>query len=110
MGSNFLNKTADAIDNILRDAVNWCPDTISPWVVHNGKGYEWKKNSFDCAWDRLMKKSLNNGLQERFTAHDLKAKSISDDPDDAQIGAGHVDPRVTERVYRRKPATVKPIK
>ena len=59
---------------------------------------------------RLMNNALKSGLKTKFTAHDLKAKGTSDDEGNAQLGAGHIDGRVTESVYRRKPATVKPIK
>ena len=57
-----------------------------------------------------MNNALKSGLKTKFTAHDLKAKGTSDDEGNAQLGAGHIDGRVTESVYRRKPATVKPIK
>jgi integrase len=43
-------------------------------------------------------------LLERFTFHDLRAKSASDD----ELGAAterlaHDDPRTTQKIYRRKP-------
>jgi integrase len=95
-------------DDELKEVVSWS-NTISPYIVHDGKGYYWKKNSFDSAWRRLMNLAIKSGLKKKFTAHDLKAKGISDDEGNAQLGAGHIDGRVTESVYRRKPATVSPI-
>ena len=92
----------------LKKIMDWS-GVISPYIAHDGKGYSWKKNSFDSAWRRLMDKALKSGLENKFTAHDLKAKGISDDEGNAQLGAGHVDGRVTKSVYRRKPAMVSPI-
>lgn len=48
-------------------------------------------------------------LTERFTFHDLRAKSASDDQ--LEIAAerlAHDDPRTTQKVYRRKPRRARP--
>jgi len=43
-------------------------------------------------------------LAERFTFHDLRAKSASDDElEVATERLAHDDPRTTQKVYRRKP-------
>jgi hypothetical protein len=57
----------------------------------------------------MIHEALAQGLVNRFTLHDLKAKGISDtDRIDQQAAAGHVDPRITARVYDRLPQQVKP--
>ena len=50
-------------------------------------------------------------IQERFRFHDLRAKSASDDTLEAATQRlGHMDAKFTERVYRRKPRRVKPLR
>ena len=50
-------------------------------------------------------------LRERFQERDLRAKTASDMPLElAAALLGHADPRITKRVYRRKPDVVKPLK
>ena len=48
-------------------------------------------------------------LAERFTFHDLRAKSASDDElEVATERLAHDDPRRTQKVYRRKPRRARP--
>jgi integrase len=63
-------------------------------------------------WQRFMDKALKEtSLQERFQERDLRAKTASDMPLElASALLGHADPRITEKVYRRKPDVVKPLK
>ena len=51
-------------------------------------------------------------ITERFTEHDLRAKCASDAESlgRAQQLLGHADSKITERVYRRKPETVRPLR
>jgi integrase len=51
-------------------------------------------------------------IKERFTEHDLRAKCASDaeSPGRAQQLLGHADSKITERVYRRKPKIVRPLR
>ena len=55
-------------DEELKETMYWS-EIISPYIVHDGKGYLWKKNSFDSAWRRLMNLALKSGLKKKFTAH-----------------------------------------
>jgi integrase len=72
-------------------------------------------SGFQTLWQRLMAaatKKPEDGeplLAERFTFHDLRAKNLSDEPtlQGAADRAGHADPRITQRVYRRLPQLVK---
>lgn len=58
---------------------------------------------------RVMKETE---VTERFTEHDLRAKCASDASslEHARILLAHADSRITERVYRRAPQRVKPIR
>ena len=47
-----------------------------PYLLHDKKGLTIQKNAFDTAWQRLMKKHVEQG-GERFTFHDLKAAGIT---------------------------------
>ena len=50
-------------------------------------------------------------LEVRFQERDLRAKTASDMPLElATALLGHVDARLTQRVYRRRPDVVKPLK
>jgi integrase len=50
-------------------------------------------------------------LKERFQFRDLRAKSASDDTaQPASKRLGHADPKITERVYRRKTERAKPLR
>jgi hypothetical protein len=52
-----------------------------------------------------MAKALENGLKERFTFHDLKAKGLTDD---SEHWAGHKSERMRQvyhRLAREKQAT-----
>jgi len=51
---------------------------LSPFLIHGKDGHPIKKNAFESAWQRLMAKALQNGLEEKFTFHDIKAKGVSD--------------------------------
>ena len=51
-------------------------------------------------------------VEERFTEHDLRAKCASDAEtlEHARQLLSHADGKITERVYRRKPEFVKPLR
>lgn len=59
-------------------------------------------------WLKLLKFTA---LEAKFTEHDLRAKVASNtDVAHAQNLLGHSSPSTTERVFRRKPTSVKPTK
>jgi len=59
-----------------------------------------------------MVKALEQGvLAERFAEHDIRAKTASDiEADHATDLLAHADRKTTERVYRRKPQRVSPLR
>jgi integrase len=93
------------------------PIDISPYLFCNrsgtcyinegtGEAHGWKS-----MWQRFMERVLKETkVTQRFTEHDLRAKVGSDaeSRERARALLGHVDERITERVYRRKPERVRP--
>jgi len=91
------------------------PD-IRPTLLCNLKGKPFTPDGFRSNWHRLMARATTEGedgtapaLAERFTFHDLRAKSASDDNlEGATERLAHEDPRTTQKVYRRKPRRARP--
>lgn len=68
---------------------------------------------WNSMWQRFMERVLKEtAVTERFTEHDIRAKAASDAEtlDHAQSLLTHADSRVTDRVYRRKPKKVQPLR
>ena len=95
------------IDAVLREA----PRVRRPLLCTQAGG-AFTASGFATAWQRLMVRAKAAGLAQRFTFHDLRAKSLSDDADleTASRRAGHADARITQRVYRRLPQRVEPLR
>ena len=75
--------------------------------MHDAKDLKISKNRFDSAWQRIMEKAVNEGLEvdeqhyrleEPFTFHDLKAKGTTDH---TEQWAGHKSEKA-RLVYIRK--------
>lgn len=76
-------------------------------------GSRYTTDGFRSIWQRKMRSALEIGvLRERFTTHDIRAKSASDASDlqRAQDLLGHANNKVTREHYRRLPELVKPLK
>jgi len=106
----------------LRQAVDEAQDVrpvhIAPWVFCNCSGACYVKpdgsaNGWDSMWRRFMDRVLaETKVSERFTEHDLRAKCASDAEslEHAQRLLAHADSATTNRIYRRKPERVKPLR
>jgi integrase len=107
----------------LRAAVDMAkaarPLHIAPWLfcTNKGEGYfdedTGRPHGWNSMWQRFMARLLKNTkIKERFTEHDLRAKCASDAESlgRAQQLLGHADSKITERVYRRKPEVVRPLR
>jgi integrase len=73
-------------------------------------GMPFTSNGFQANWQRLLRKAIKKGvIAERFTFHDIRAKSLSDAKslEEAQKRGGHADSKITQRVYRRLPVRAK---
>ncbi len=74
------------------------------------QGKRYSSSGFKANWQRLMGKAVEKGI-DRFTFHDLRAKSASDDSlAAASDRLGHTNREITRRVYRRKPEKVRPLR
>jgi len=64
-------------------------------------------------WQRFMSRLLaETKITQRFTEHDLRRKVGSDAEslERARQLLGHADSKITERVYRRKPELIRPLR
>ena len=102
-------------DEILRTPPRRIGD--SPlFVTRQGKAYIDKQgrcNAFDSLWQRFMDKVMaETKVVERFQERDLRAKVASDSDSlvEASERLGHADTAITQRVYRRKPVRIQPLK
>ncbi len=94
------------------------PVDIAPFLFCTRRGECYVKedgsaNGWDSMWQRFMGRVLTETkVQERFTEHDLRAKCASDagSLEHARQLLAHADGRLTERVYRRRPERVKPLR
>jgi integrase len=66
----------------------------------------------DGLWRAFSNAVTAAKLAERFTLHDLRAKSSSDTAnlEAASARLGHASTYTTQRTYRRKPAKVDPLR
>lgn len=109
--------------NELREAVSLAksmrPVSIAPWLFCNRRGECYfdeqtgRAGGWDTMWRNFMSRVLaETKVKEHFTEHDLRAKCASDAEtlEHAQALLAHADGKVTERIYRRKPERVKPLR
>ena len=94
-------------------------DAQLEWVAStkHGDGYfdeqTGQASGWDSMWQRFMARLLKETkITERFTEHDLRGKVGSDAEslERARQLLGHADSKITERVYRRKPELVRPLR
>jgi len=79
-----------------------------PYIKEDGSA-----NAFDSLWQRFIRKVLKDTkVEARFTEHDLRAKvgSDADSLERARQLLAHASASTTQRIYRRKPEVIKPLK
>lgn len=95
------------------------PVDIAPWLFCTDKGKCYidkvtgEARGWSSMWQRYMTRVLKEtAVTERFTEHDLRAKVASDAPslERARQLLTHADSKITQRVYRRKPERIKPVR
>lgn len=107
---------------IIKDIMAWRKDYLKPGVsslylfcsqvgnpMFNQK--TGKTSAFKSQWKRAMDLALEKtNLSERFTEHDLRAKTASDIDNDIEASKllGHASVATTRKIYIRKPQTVIP--
>lgn len=107
----------------LREAVAMAkaarPVKIAPWLFCNmrGEGYFDEETGRAGGWDTMWRNFMTRVLEttkvkEKFTEHDMRAKCASDAEtlEHARALLAHADGKVTEKIYRRKPERVKPLR
>lgn len=112
-GKRLLVEWSDELRCVVKRALGLPPHIRQP-LICNRRGKPYTVDGFNSIWYRRMQKAVadnENPLAEPFQFRDLRAKSASDDTvEGATARLGHNDPRLTERVYRRKPTVVRPLR
>lgn len=85
---------SDALENVLERARR---GVAGFYVIRQGSGRPYTSSAVQTAWQRLMQ----NYAGERFTFHDIRAKSASDHPTGKHLG--HASESTLRRIYQRKP-------
>jgi integrase len=115
-----INKTKQKIiiswTDHLAAAVQAVKDLPRPinsmFLFSTRKGQPYSVSGFASIWQRKMRKALEMDiLKERFTDHDLRAKTGSDvEIEHATKLLAHLDAKVTRKHYRRRVPIVKPLR
>lgn len=118
-GKPIIYEWTDELRRVVDMAKAARPIRFSPYLFCTAKGGSYineetgDASSWNSMWQRFMARVLaETKVTERFTEHDLRAKCASDATtvEHAQKLLAHADSRITDRVYRRKPERVKPLK
>jgi integrase len=85
---------------------------VRQFVICNRWGKPYTDHGFRSVWYKDMQTALKRKLiAMTFTFHDLRAKSLSDDSEEAATArSGHTDAKMTRAVYRRKPTRARPLR
>ena len=108
-GKHLGINISPAIEEVLTRAHRIEP--IGQHVIRTETGCGYTEDGFRAMWQRYCRKWERLG-HERFHYHDLRAKSISDNQnlDSAYLLAGHIDIKMTRRVYDRNIRMVEPLR
>jgi integrase len=114
---NVVIEWSEELKAAVDDAVLARP-ILSPYLfcTRDGECYyhdNGKTPAWNSMWQRFMDRVLKETkIAERFTEHDLRAKAGSDAEslERARQLLAHTTAGTTQRVYRRKPETIKPLR
>lgn len=118
-GRAVIYEWTDDLRAAVANARKMRPVDISKWLFCTRRGECYideetgKAEGFSSMWQRFMARLLKETkVTERFTENDLRAKVASDADSDerAREILTHSSVSITRRVYRRKPAIVRPAK
>ena len=117
-GKTTVYEWTDELRRAVRIALDVRPAASSFLFCNSdGCGYFDEATGEAKGWDSLWQGFMTRVLKEtkvtvRFTEHDLRAKVASDADtlDRARALMAHIDARLTQRIYRRKPERVRPLK
>jgi integrase len=118
-GKSVLFEWTDDLREAVAEARQVRPVDISPWLFCNFRGQcYWKEHNgrasgFESIWGRFMARAIKETrLETRFMEKDLRAKTASDAESDDRASEllVHSNKKTTQRVYRRKPNKIKPLR
>lgn len=110
-GKKLAIMISPAVEQVLRRARVMPPNWPHEYVIRTKWGKRYTPDGFRALWQRTQRAWMKTG-GEGFHFHDIRAKSISDNKnlDEAYLLAGHMDVKMTRRVYDRAMRRVKPLK
>lgn len=122
-GKQLMVAISDELAAVLERAKLLVPQLPRQYVIHPSKErrnadgsikpLRYTGSGFRAIWQRKMRRLFKAGvLTERFTFHDIRAKSVSDAAtlEDAFERAGHTSMAMTRGVYDRGIRKVKPLR
>jgi hypothetical protein len=88
-GKKIDYPVAGSLEENVEDALKISPQ-VRQYVIVNREGKPYTRDGFQTQWKRAMTKAFPNKA-DRFTFHDIRAKSLSDADtlEEARIRAGH---------------------
>lgn len=113
-GKRLLVGMSDALATVIARARRMMPTVeIGGYVIRTRLGTPYTSEGFRACWQRTMQRAMRKSiLEERFTFHDLRAKSVSDSKNiqEAFERAGHTSMAMTRGTYDRGVRKVTPLK
>lgn len=112
-GKGLLIEWSEELHGVVDRALR-LPPRFRQAIICNRQGGAYTVDGFASVWRRKIRKAIadpENALEVPFQFRDLRAKSASDDsPAAATARLGHSNAAITERVYRRRPTVVRPLR
>ena len=121
-GKRLLVGSSPELQAVLDRAKNFLPHIPRDYVLRKRNGKPYGGDGFRAVWQRYMRRAVEGWtaggkfhppvLAERFTFHDLRAKSVSDSSSlqDAMERAGHTSMAMTRGTYDRGIRKVTPLR
>ncbi|HEY4646977.1 MAG TPA: tyrosine-type recombinase/integrase, partial [Steroidobacteraceae bacterium] len=112
-GKRLLVGISPTLEEVLVRAKRMVPQLPREYILRKRNGHRYTSEGFRAIWQRGMRKAIKTGaIAERFTFHDLRAKSVSDSAtiEAAFERAGHTSMAMTRGVYDRGIRKVTPLR
>lgn len=117
-GKRMIIEWSDELRAAVAMAKAARPVELSPFLFCTLKGNcyfneKGRAGGWESLWKNFMTRVMDETkVEEHFTEHDLRAKCASDAAtlEHARSLLAHADSKLTERVYRRRPEVVKPLR
>ncbi|MES2149295.1 MAG: tyrosine-type recombinase/integrase [Pseudomonadota bacterium] len=118
-GKRLIIEWSDELREAVAMAKAARPMRLSAHLFCNRRGESYfneetgRAGGWDSMWRGFAQRVLaETKVEEKFTEHDLRAKCASDAStlEHARSLLSHADSKITERVYRRAPERVKPLR